>query len=47
LELADIYFPGVTPTPEIMGRAFFREEQIYKRTEAAVQNAIAKVLGEG
>jgi len=47
LDLADEFFPGREPTPQILGRAFFREEQRWKRMSTAVQNGVAKAFGEG
>ena len=46
-DLAQRHFPGEEPTAEKMGTAHFREEQYWKRMEAAVQNAIARAFGEG
>ena len=47
MDLVDKYFPGREPTPEIMGRAYFREEQNFQRMESAMQNGVAKAFGEG
>ena len=47
IDLAGKHYPGEEPTADIMGKAHFREEQYWKRMEAAVQNAIARAFGEG
>ena len=44
MALSSRWLPGEEPTPEVMGTAKWLEDELWKRMEIAVANAIALAL---